>query len=145
MKIVVWSFAALGVTFALLLTHCTRSPTIEAPPHQMETKLMETEQQWHDGAEAIFILANQAVIQTQKHPPDGFYVKGVLENGVFRPKTGVLGIGELATDGRYGWLELNSKEFFPMESDRRALTPFVKGYMTDRGFMPSVREVFDEP
>lgn len=98
-----------------------------------------------DGTEVFFILRNQQVTQVQKLPPDSFYVKGIIENGDFIPKSTVLGTGELATTGRYGWLELTTGEFVPMESGKKAVTPFTKGYMTDAGFIPSVRDVFTEP
>lgn len=100
---------------------------------------------WQENTEVFFILRNQQMEEVQKNVPSSFYVKGIITNGEFIPKSGVLGIGELATSGRYGWLELKSKEFYPMESDRKVITPFVKGYMTDNGFVPSVREVFDAP
>lgn len=98
-----------------------------------------------DGTEVFFVLRNQQVIQVQKQGPENFYIKGIIEEGEFVPKSGILGNGELAKSGRYGWLELGSREFFPMESDKKASTPFVKGYMTPQGFIPSMREVFSEP
>jgi len=108
----------------------------------------ENQQPWQDGAEVFFILADQSIVPVQKHPPQGFYVKGIIQSNKFTPKSTVLGIGELAKeskDGRYGWLELTSKKFYPMESNRMADTPFVKGYMTKAGFFPSVREVSSQP
>src|SRR5262245_18717332 len=102
------------------------------------------EQKWQDSTEVYFLLATQEMIEVKKHPPEGFYVKGVVEGGQFVPKSSILGIGELAKEGRYGWLELNTKEFFPMESDRKATTPFVKGFQTEGGFIPSVRDVFND-
>ncbi len=98
-----------------------------------------------DGTEVFFMLKNQSVVSAQKTAPEGFYVKGVMEGGRFSAQSNVLGIGQLATSGRYGWLELNSREFFPMESDQKANTPFVKGYITPQGFVPSEREVIDTP
>lgn len=98
-----------------------------------------------DGTEVFFILFDQKVVEAPKQVPESFYIKGVIEGGQFTPKSDVLGVGELAKEGRYGWLELSSREFYPMESDKKALTPFVKGYMTGKGFMPSMREVFKEP
>lgn len=103
------------------------------------------QEQVMDGAEVFFILKDRKLILAQRHPPESFYIKGMMENGRFIPKSTVLGIGDLAQDGRYGWLELHSKEFFPMESDRKAITPFVKGYMQQDNFVPSVREIYSEP
>lgn len=107
--------------------------------------MLANEQEWQNGSEVFFILNNQQLIEAQKYPPDGFYIKGIIEEQKFIPKSTVLGAGELAKTGRYGWLELHSCTFHPMESDKKALTPFVKGYMTDNGFLPSVRDVFEEP
>ena len=103
------------------------------------------DEQWQDGNEVFYLLHNQKLIQAQKHPPEGFYIKGIIEESRFVPQTEVLGMGELAKSGRYGWLELNTREFFAMESEKKAITPFVKGYMTERGFLPSLRMVFNEP
>lgn len=99
-------------------------------------------QVFSDGTEVFFCLKNQSVLSSA---PDGFYVKGIMENGRFNATSNVLGLGQLATSGRYGWVELNSGEFFPMESDQKANTPFVKGYITKDGFIPSEREVIDTP
>lgn len=104
-----------------------------------------SEDQWQNGSEVFYILHNQKIVAAQKQVPEEFYVKGLMEEGEFLPKSGVLGMGDLAKDGRYGWLELHTKEFFPMESDKKAITPFVKGYMTGKGFVPSARDVFEEP
>jgi hypothetical protein len=125
---------------------CQKNPETNISHNHIEAKIMQDKSPnpWQDGTEVVFILANQKLIESPRIAPEGFYVRGIMENNQFKPKSAILGIGELATNGRYGWLELISKEFFPMESDRKALTPFVKGYITKTGFIPSVREVFDE-
>lgn len=122
---------------------CQKSPT-EQGKISLQEKTMQ-EKEWRDGMEVFFVLHNQELMQVQRQTPEGFYVKGIIVGGQFMPKTTVLGVGDLAQSGRYGWLELNTKEFFPMESPKKALTPFVKGYMTNNGFVPSSREVFSEP
>lgn len=100
---------------------------------------------WPDNTEVFFILQNQEVIPAQKQLPNSFYVIGTIKNGDFINKSQVLGLGDLATEGRYGWLELQTKEFCPMDSPKKAITPFVKGYQTKKGFIPSTRDVFSEP
>lgn len=110
-----------------------------------ETKSIKNDQNWQEGAEVFFVLKSREVIPSQKAPPEGFYVRGKIERGRFKPKSMVLGIGDLAKGGHYGWLELNSKEFFPMESDRKADMPFIKGYLIKEEFKPSEREVIDAP
>ncbi len=149
MRTVQWLMitACLGSIHILANLSCQRSPSQKVSRNSLEKKQMQDKNQqlWQDGTEVYFILSDQSVIQEPKHPPFDFYVKGIIQGNKFVPKSTVLGIGELAKEGRYGWLELHSKEFFPMESDRMALTPFVKGYMTTGGFVPSMREVFSEP
>lgn len=107
---------------------------------------MKVEPSWPDNTEVYFILNNQEVVLAQKSVPTSFYVAGVIKNGEFVNKSQVLGHGDLATSGRYGWLELTSKEFNPMESSKKAITPFVKGYLTKNGeFIPSSRDIYSEP
>lgn len=103
------------------------------------------EPSWQDGSEVFYVLKNQKIVVAEKQMPETFYIKGLIEDGQFIPKSSILGTGDLGKTGRYGWLELRTGSFNPMESPVKAVTPFVKGYMTDRGFVPSVREVFDEP
>jgi hypothetical protein len=130
--------AALLVS--LCFTGCPRG-------HNVGNKAVSTHinQDWVEGTELFFLLLPQKLVVAEKSPPEGFYIKGLLNNKKFKPTSQVLGIGELATSGRYGWLELNSQEFHPMESEKKAMTPFVKGYMTPQGFLPSLREVIDAP
>lgn len=106
---------------------------------------IKTDHDLGEGADVFFLFRTKEIIAAQKTPPEGFYVRGKIERGRFRPKSGVLGVGDLARGGRYGWLELNSKDFFPMESDRKADMPFVKGYVNDNNFIPSERDVIDSP
>lgn len=112
-----------------------------------DNSTMQTQEanQYSNGDEVFFILQSQQLILAQKTPPKNFYVKGIIENNSFKPTSEVLGAGTLASNGDYGWLEIKSKQFHPMESARTAITPFIKGYMTKAGFIPSEREVFDTP
>lgn len=117
-------------------------PTENPEEGTMDLKI---DNHWQEGAEVFFVLKSREVVPSQKAPPTGFYVRGKIERGRFKPKSMVLGIGDLATSGHYGWLELNSKEFFPMESDRKADMPFIKGYIVKDEFKPSERDVIDAP
>ena len=98
-----------------------------------------------EGHEVLFILRSQSVKKRDSEIPLDFYVLGKIADGQFISTSDVLGQGDLANSGRKGWLELNSKEFFPEESGRRAQTPFVSGYMTDKGFLPSKRKIAITP
>lgn len=125
----------------LSLNACTRNQN----PVESTAVNSQLNQEWQEGSEVFFLLLPNKIIPLEKNPPTGFYVKGIIENRRFKPLSQVLGIGELESSGRYGWLELSSQEFFPMESDRKAEVPFVKGYMTKEGFVPSIRDVIDTP
>jgi len=137
----------LSLSIAMLSCQKTNEQTSlgSVPAQILEEKTMNMKIDFHEGAEVFFVLKNREIIPTQKMPPEGFYVRGKIERGRFKPQSGVLGIGELANVGRYGWLELNSKEFFPMESDRKADMPFVKGYLIEEEFKPSERDVIMSP
>lgn len=113
--------------------------------HEEGKNMSSTNHEITDGSEVLFILNEQKIVPSPKTLPQSFYIKGVWENNSFKATSKVLGTGSLASQGRYGWLELQSKKFFPMESDQRAQTPFVKGYITDQGFVPSERDVIDTP
>jgi hypothetical protein len=131
---------------ALALCSCQRATSTSSQLHgENKAVNMQVYQDITEGTEVFFILLNQKIVPLEKNPPDSFYVKGTITSKKFKPQSQVLGIGELATAGRYGWLELNTLDFHPMESDRKADTPFVKGYMTPKGFVPSLREVIDTP
>ncbi len=126
----------------LLITSCNKNlPYNTSREYAMQVNFYES----LEGYEVIFTLRSQSVKQRDKDIPLDFYVLGKIVDGQFITTSEVLGQGELATKGRKGWLELNSKEFFPEESGRRAQTPFVSGYMTDRGFVPSKREIAISP
>lgn len=107
----------------------------------METKMSEMP----NGTEAIFILKEQKILPKGKQLPQDFYITGTIIDGNFVVNGKIQGTGSLGAAGRKGWLELNTNEFFPEESGRRAISPFVQGYMTDNGFVPSTREVSVSP
>ena len=113
----------------------------------VENRAVNTQlnQDWVDGTDLFFLLLPQKIVIAEKNPPEGFYVKGLVNNKKFKPTSQVLGIGEMASSGRYSWLEINTQEFHAMESDKKAVTPFVKGYMTPKGFLPALRDVIDAP
>lgn len=109
---------------------------------------MQQEAPSPEGSEFFLLLSNGEMIPIGKNNPNGFYVRGEVRESKFYPISEVLGTGELATtaDGRYGWFELTDRKFYEMQSGRQAQVPFVKGYYSDRkGFLPSVRMVFQAP
>jgi hypothetical protein len=96
--------------------------------------------QFQDKQTVFFILKNGAMCTTKDNfDPETLYVKGSMENGQFivDVKNGVQGDGPLSQSGRQGWLEICSGEFFPDETGKAPVSPYVNGYMTNEGFIPS--------
>lgn len=89
----------------------------------------------------FFRLIDGKILTLGEQEPSSFYVKGHLENGRFIVESQVLGAGQLASSGRPGWMELPSGEFFSQEVMRGVISPYVNGFMTNNGFVPSSREV----
>lgn len=73
----------------------------------------------------------------------GFYVRGQKRDGNFLPEGEVQGDGELATSGsgQPGWMELSTGQFYPMHTAKTPISPYVNGFRTDHGFVPSTREI----
>ena len=141
--------ATMIISSSTFITSCSRPLTAPINHLNSEKTIMEQidPKALQDGTEVFFVFSNQQFIEATTEIPKGFYIKGAMAGGKFAPSSGVLGIDDLATSGgRYGWLELNSQQFFPMESDQEAQTPFVKGYLSQtKTFLPSHREVFQTP
>lgn len=72
---------------------------------------------------------------------EGFYVRGHKHDGDFTPHGEVMGSGELGTAGQPGWMELSSGQFHPMHAAQSPKSPYVNGFMTSNGFVPSTREI----
>lgn len=76
--------------------------------------------------------------------PKGFFVRGHMKENSFIPESmQILGDGELAQTGAGlpGWYELNICQFFPMQTGRAPASPYVNGFMTKAGFVPSSRQI----
>lgn len=72
-----------------------------------------------------------------------FYVLGRKEGGRFIPVGQVMGEGSLATEGTTpGWFELSTGTFFRQQTAQAPVSPYVVGFMTPEGFVPSRRDVY---
>ena len=63
---------------------------------------------------------------------DGYYPQGSQVEG-----EGPLG----AAQGTPGWLELLDLRFYPAMTARSPARPYIEGTRTDRGFVPSSRQI----
>jgi len=91
--------------------------------------------------EVIFSLNERGMISPKGAHPTGFYVRGHMQGDQFVAESEVLGDGELGSTGQPGWLELSNGKFFPMHTAMSPHSPYVRGYMTSHGFVPSTREL----
>ena len=71
-----------------------------------------------------------------------FYLRGRKEGGQFIPRSQVMGEGSFATEGMPGWFELSTGTFFRQQTAQAPVSPYVVGFMTPEGFVPSRREVY---
>ena len=93
-------------------------------------------------ATVYYILKNSTIAEKNDSVPNSFYLIGHMENGQFiLDENRVLGEGKLAKAGRPGWLEINSNQFYSQETPRSVTSPYIKGYMTEEGFIPSTEFV----
>ena len=53
----------------------------------------------------------------------------------------VQGEAELQSEGTPGWYELGAQKFFPMQTAKAPASPYLEGFLTDSGFIPSARRV----
>lgn len=136
----------LALLLAWCLSGCKNSPSVNNKSNEVERVEEINFQNVASGEYVMFLIKKRQTIRALKNPPQGFYILGQVEGQTFKPKSKILGVGELAQSGpEYGWLEINTNKFFPMHSGQTAQTPFIKGYMLDSGFVPSTREIFDRP
>ena len=88
------------------------------------------------------ILKNFSVENDTSKKPGSFYVQGYTKGGTFFPEGVVQGAGDLQIDGDLpGWFEFGSAEFYPDYMAKAPAAPYIRGFMTKNGFVPSEREI----
>lgn len=130
----------LSILILLVTFSCIKKlPYTTSEEHAMHTSIYES----FEGQEVIFIISSKTIKIKDKELPNEFYIAGKIENGLFVPTNkNVLGKGELAKDGRKGWIELNNQEFYLEESGRSAQSPFISVFLNNQGaFIPSKKEI----
>ncbi|MEI6805439.1 MAG: hypothetical protein WCK49_02905 [Myxococcaceae bacterium] len=74
--------------------------------------------------------------------PEHFYVKGHFEGSRFVPASQILGDAVLSSEGKPGWFELSSQHFYSQQTAQAPVSPYVVGYMTPKGFVPSKKDIY---
>jgi hypothetical protein len=120
--------------------------TAQTPPCSDQTRevIMSASSQAHqfkDKQSVYFVLKNGTMCSSDEPTPKTFYVVGHIEDGRFMADSDVKGDGELGQSGRPGWLEIPTGQFYSQETPRAVMSPYVNGYMTDAGFVPSSTRV----
>ena len=90
----------------------------------------------------IYLISNSQLQEVDQESLGRFYVKGRFENGQFFISGLIVGDAELATQGIPGWFELSAQKFYSQQTAQAPVSPYVVGYMTDQGFVPSRREIY---
>lgn len=98
---------------------------------------------FQQGDAAFFILQSCTICPANSNQtPQTFYVKGHMDRSRFVPESQVMGEGSLELQtGTPGWLELDTGHFYPMQTARAPVSPYIKGNMTTQGFIPANRQV----
>ncbi len=140
------SFFLLGSSALLSILSCTGRVAVNGSENSTG-KMMDYQNQvsqFQEKQTVFFILKNGAMCTANDNlDPKILYVKGHMENGYFivDVKSGVQGDGQLSQSGRQGWLEIGSGEFFPDETGKAPISPYVNGHMTNEGFIPSSKAI----
>jgi hypothetical protein len=95
-----------------------------------------------DGENMYYVLEDSKLKQVQQQEAGRFYIKGYFEDKRFFATSQVLGDGILATDGTPGWYELSSQHFYSQQTAQAPISPYLVGYMTPQGFVPSKKDVY---
>lgn len=90
----------------------------------------------------IYAIENSKLQPAEEQPGKGFYVKGHFEDNRFVVTSQVIGDAPLATQGTPGWYELSSQHFYSQQTAQAPVSPYVIGYMTPAGFVPSKKDVY---
>lgn len=73
--------------------------------------------------------------------PKGLHLKLDVKNGQLHTNPSLEGHGDLANAGTPGWFEIGAGKFFPMQTAKSPTSPYLEGYLTDKGFVPNSKRV----
>ena len=94
-----------------------------------------------ENASVFFVISSGEIQPISDTPPSSFHIRGHFSDGRFIVDSQILGANTLASSGRPGWMEIPSGQFYSQETMRGVTPPYINGYMTEKGFVPSSREV----
>lgn len=89
-----------------------------------------------------YVIEDSQLKLAEKQENDRFYVKGHFEGDRFVVSGQILGDAPLSTLGTPGWFELSSQHFYSQQTAQAPVSPYVIGYMTPKGFVPSKKDIY---
>ena len=120
------------------------TPEPKAPKNRLTSKALllmigaQNPNKPKDGTTTLLILDELLFVADTGQTPKGFFLRGVMENGLFIPDDkGLQGSATSPVGGTPGWVELHTGRFLPAMTARAPAKPFIEGRMTKVGFFPS--------
>lgn len=89
-----------------------------------------------------YIIEDSKLKPAEKQESDHFYVKGHFEGDRFVAASQILGDAPLSSQGTPGWFELSKQHFYSQQTAQAPVSPYVIGYMTPKGFVPSKKDIY---
>lgn len=78
-----------------------------------------------------------------EHPtnPQQLFLRVNVKGGRVVTDPRIEGEADLPAQGTPGWYELGARKFFPTQTAKSPASPFLEGFLTENGFVPSTRQV----
>ncbi|MEI6789881.1 MAG: hypothetical protein WCK42_01725 [Myxococcaceae bacterium] len=95
-----------------------------------------------EGDDMYYVIEDNKLKQADKQDAEHFYVKGHYEGDHFVVDGQLMGDAPLATEGTPGWFELSSQHFYSQQTAQPPISPYVIGYKTPKGFVPSKKNIY---
>lgn len=98
------------------------------------------QQKLNDGS---YFLTFPENIFESKHPtnPQQLFLRVDVRDGQLQADPRIEGETELTATGTPGWYELGAQKFFPMQTAKSPVSPYLEGFLSENGFVPSSRRV----
>ena len=94
--------------------------------------------------DVYYVIENSKLKPAEKPDSQHFYVKGHFEGERFVVSGQVVSNAPFSSDGdgTPGWFELSSQRFYSQQTAQEPQKPYIIGYMTSNGFVPSKRDIY---
>ena len=89
-----------------------------------------------------YVIENNKLKPAEEQDSEHFYVKGHFEEDRFVVLGQVMSKAEFASEGTPGWFELSSQHFYSQQTAQAPISPYIIGFMTPKGFLPSKRDIY---